>query len=240
MYMPSVLALPRGVNDSEILFDGEVDGKPAILSTVIADRFGKKHQHVLRDIDSLMSILPESFTASNIGRVTYTDSYNREYRAFLLTRDAFSLLAMGLTGKAAVIWKLRYIEAFNALERLALDRTQELAYEAGYKIGRDETLSLPVMEAERKKGYLAGMKEGAKIAKRNDKLLMLQKIHRYIGMGLTYSEIGKLLGISRAAVDCRVQRARRSGFWPEMNGRMPGSAKRDMCYARQGALLEAD
>lgn len=212
MHEHIILALPEGINSSENLLDGEVDGKPAILSTTIADRFNKKHKHILRDIDSLISILPESFSASNFGRISYSDSYGRQYRAYLLTRDAFSLLAMGLTGKAAVIWKLRYIEAFNALERAALDNTQALAYESGYKIGRDETLCLPVMEAERKKGYLAGLKEGKKLEKSQNGLNALAKIVKYARAGLTYSEIGKVFGISRDAVYRRIKNARKLGF----------------------------
>lgn len=214
MVESTILALPAGVNDSQILFDGEVDGKPAVLSTTIADRFNKKHQHILRDIDSLISILPESFTASNFGRSGYIDPTGRRLRAYLLTRDAFSLLAMGLTGKAAIIWKLRYIEAFNALERTALDNTQSLAYEAGYKIGREETLALPVMEAERKQGYLEGLKEGKKLAEKNDRLKVLEKMAGYVRMGLNYTEIGKILGLSKDAVYKRVAAAKKKGFWP--------------------------
>jgi anti-sigma factor RsiW len=33
-----------------------------------------------------------------------------------MNRDAFMLLAMGFTGPKALRWKLRYIEAFNAME----------------------------------------------------------------------------------------------------------------------------
>lgn len=33
-----------------------------------------------------------------------------------MNRDGFSLLAMGFTGKDALHWKLRYIEAFNKME----------------------------------------------------------------------------------------------------------------------------
>ena len=36
---------------------------------------------------------------------------------YLMNRDGFSLLAMGFTGKEAVEWKLKYIEAFNAMEQ---------------------------------------------------------------------------------------------------------------------------
>ena len=39
-----------------------------------------------------------------------------ESPAFLMTRDGFALLAMGFTGKRALHWKLKYIEAFNAME----------------------------------------------------------------------------------------------------------------------------
>lgn len=33
-----------------------------------------------------------------------------------MTRDGFSLLAMGFTGAKALQWKLKYIEAFNKME----------------------------------------------------------------------------------------------------------------------------
>lgn len=34
-----------------------------------------------------------------------------------MNRDGFSLLVMGFTGKKAMAWKIKYIEAFNAMER---------------------------------------------------------------------------------------------------------------------------
>ncbi len=36
---------------------------------------------------------------------------------YLMNRDGFSLLVMGFTGAKALEWKLKYIEAFNAMER---------------------------------------------------------------------------------------------------------------------------
>ncbi len=47
-----------------------------------------------------------------------------EYR---ITRDGFTLLAMGFTGKAALAWKIKYIEAFNQLEERATARAVKLA-----------------------------------------------------------------------------------------------------------------
>lgn len=208
----NILALTTGVNDCEIMIDGEVNGQPAILSTKIADRFNKKHCNILRDIDALQSILPQSFVAENF-KLVYFDVPGpngaiRKARAYLLTRDAFSLLVMGMTGKAAVIWKLRYIEAFNALEKAALESHAAQAREAGYQ----EALKLPALEAERKKGYLAGLKEGQKFRASRDGLHILRKILDYQKKGLSYSEIGKLLEISKSNVGERLQRARSYGL----------------------------
>lgn len=102
---------------------------PAVLSTEVARHFQKRHSHILRDIERLRSILPKSFREPNFG-LTLNDVPGpngsiRQERAFLLTRDALSLLVMGMTGKAAILWKLRYIEAFNALEAALRERPQE-------------------------------------------------------------------------------------------------------------------
>ncbi len=70
------------------------------------------------------------------------------------------------------------------------------------------------MEAERKQGYLEGLKEGKKLAEKNDRLKVLEKMAHYVKMGLNYSEIGKILGLSKDAVAKRIAGARKKGFWP--------------------------
>lgn len=184
---------------------------PVVSSLDVARHFQRRHSHILRDIDRLRSILPKSFTAPNFGLSEYTDTTGRKLISYLLTRDAFSLLVMGMTGKAAIQWKLRYIEAFNALEAAALGRQTELAREAGYRQGREETLALPAVKKERQAGYLAGMKEGEKLQKRRDGLRQLMRIRAYREKGLTQAEIGRILGISRDAVKRRMMRAREMG-----------------------------
>ena len=205
----NIAALPVAING--ILIDDAINGQPAVLSTKIAEHFGKRHDHVLRDIDNLVAMLPESFNAPNFGEVDYKDAKGEMRRTYLLTRDAFSLLVMGFTGKAAVMWKLRYIEAFNALEKAALASTAELARESGYMQGRDEALCLPVMEAERKKGYLAGLKEADRLWRRNLSPRALQRMMELRSKGCTWPEIGKILGISPQAARKRVARACASG-----------------------------
>ena len=51
-------------------------------------------------------------------KIPYVHPQNRqEYFKYLIDRDGFTLLAMGFTGKEALLWKLRYIQAFNLMEQ---------------------------------------------------------------------------------------------------------------------------
>jgi len=89
-----------------------------VSSRVVAEDFGKRHDHVLRDIENLISegASPISGTPLFI-ESEYTHPQNKQtYKEFLLSRDGFTLLAMGFTGKEALQWKLKYIEAFNKME----------------------------------------------------------------------------------------------------------------------------
>ena len=97
-------------------------GEPVASSRQIAENFQKNHNHVLRDIDSLKK------DVSNFGQMffetTAPDSYGREQRAYLMNRDGFTLLAMGFTGKDALEWKLKYIAAFNEMEKKLTEQPQ--------------------------------------------------------------------------------------------------------------------
>lgn len=56
----------------------------------------------------------------------YADSYGRYQKCYELTREGFSLLVMGFTGKKALEWKLKYIEAFNLMEQELTNRTANI------------------------------------------------------------------------------------------------------------------
>lgn len=106
-------ALPD-VGDQPRLFLN--DGRPFATSLDVAAHFGKAHKHVLRDIDRLLEDLGPDFGRSNFGPSSYLNQQNKQQRCFNLSRDGFTLLAMGSTGADAVSWKVRYLEAFNAME----------------------------------------------------------------------------------------------------------------------------
>lgn len=101
----------------------ERDGVPVTTSRAVAEQFGKTHAHLLRDIEKLKQDLEQTeegkaFSQSNFGLSTGLDSRGKEQPLYTLTRDGFTLLAMGFTGAKAVQFKVAYINAFNRMERL--------------------------------------------------------------------------------------------------------------------------
>lgn len=98
------------------------NGEPVASSRQIAESFGKEHKHVL---DAIKSIKAEnSAVTSMFFESTYTAGTGKAYPMYLMNRDGFTLLAMGFTGKAALEWKLKYIAAFNAMEKQLAQRPQ--------------------------------------------------------------------------------------------------------------------
>lgn len=98
------------------------NGKPVVSSRQIAENFDKNHRDVLRAVDNLKEDV-RNF-AQMFFETTAPDSYGREQRAYLMNRDGFTLLAMGFNGKAALEWKLKYIAAFNEMEKKLAEKPQ--------------------------------------------------------------------------------------------------------------------
>ena len=103
---------------NELVFRGE-NGTPMTTSLLVAEAFGKKHCHVLRDIENLDC--SDEFTESNFGCCVkireLANGVKKQDRYYNITRDGFTFLAMGYTGKKAAEFKEKYIAAFNAMEQ---------------------------------------------------------------------------------------------------------------------------
>lgn len=90
--------------------------KAVTTSLQVAQDFEKQHKHVLEAIDEIVGVAENP--ADLFYESTYTHPQNKqEYRMFFMNRDGFSLLAMGFTGKKAMAFKFRYIDAFNQMEK---------------------------------------------------------------------------------------------------------------------------
>lgn len=111
--------------------------QPVTTSVKIAEVFGKEHRNVIRAINNIIGDLrnledsgqlnfqPMSAYDSNQLKNEpvnfyldgYTDAKGEKRKQYIVTRDGFTLLAMGFTGKKALEFKIQYIAAFNAMEQ---------------------------------------------------------------------------------------------------------------------------
>ena len=95
-----------------------INDRITTTSLAVSKTFGKDHKNVLRDIQNLEC--PKDFHALNFEpmfiEVKIGNGAVRKDPAFLITRDGFTILAMGFTGKKAMEFKIKYIEAFNRME----------------------------------------------------------------------------------------------------------------------------
>lgn len=89
-------------------------------SLIVADAFGKKHQHVMEAIRKVQC--SEAFSRSNFRQSEYTDDRGKKQPMVEMSRDGFSFLAMGFNGKRAAQFKEQFLDAFNKMERALLNK----------------------------------------------------------------------------------------------------------------------
>lgn len=159
-------------------------GRPVASSVDVAAYFEKRHDNVLRDIVNLLKIEEiKTFSGNHFTMNEYRDAKGRTYPAYFMTKDGFTLLAMGFTGPKALEFKLAYIAAFNIMaERLRRMNDEEAAargrLEAAFRLA------------------------GSRAALADATLALLEK-------GCTQREAGEILGVSRHVV---YRLKRRFGF----------------------------
>ena len=123
----------------EIVFKGQ-NNQALTSSLLVAEKFEKNHKDVLRLITDLLTSAQNC--ANLFAESTYSDSYGRIQKMYVMNRDGFTLLVMGFTGEKALQFKLEYIAAFNKME--------ETIRTGGFQIPRNfsEALKLAAAQAE--------------------------------------------------------------------------------------------
>ena len=130
----------------------------ATTSLKVAEVFDKPHADVLKSIDRIISDCAEmaseqekeNYPSLEIFRKsTYeVEGQLRKYPMYYMNRDGFTLLAMGFTGKKALKFKLDYINAFNRMEQIILQRENE-EWRAARKLASVDLLGLTDVIKER-------------------------------------------------------------------------------------------
>ena len=90
------------------------EGMLTVSSLQVAEHFKKQHKHVLDAIENIKA--ENSAVTPMFIESTYQAGTGKNYKCYEMTRDGFCLLVMGFTGKKALDWKLKYIDAFNQME----------------------------------------------------------------------------------------------------------------------------
>ena len=98
------------MNNLTIVSNGQV----LVSSRSVAENFEKRHGDVLEAIENIKT--ENSAVTTMFNETTYHAGTGKGYKMYLMNRDGFSLLVMGFTGKEALQWKLKYIQAFNEME----------------------------------------------------------------------------------------------------------------------------
>jgi Rha family phage regulatory protein len=152
-----------------------------VSSRQVAEDFEKRHGEVIYAIEGractcggkgcekcsgrgyqqlgiLQEVSRESHLSQMFIKTEYKDTMNRPQTEYLMTRDGFTLLVMGFTGDKAFQWKLKYIEAFNEMEkelkRLYEERKQwEVEREKGVLIRHilTDTIKMKIADSANKK-----------------------------------------------------------------------------------------
>lgn len=113
------------MEDLTIVFEN--NNEAVTSSKLVSEYFGKQHRSVIRAIKNLNC--SEEFRQHNFAPSYYYNLQNKKQPMYLMTKDGFTILAMGFTGAKAMQFKEAYIKAFNKMEGLLKGNTTILQLE---------------------------------------------------------------------------------------------------------------
>ncbi|NTQ95961.1 Rha family transcriptional regulator [Enterococcus faecium] len=98
--------------------------KEAVTTSLqVAEAFEKQHKNVIQAIEDKIHSAENSAHYQQMFAVgSYEDSRGRKQKIYYMNRDGFTFIAMGFTGRKADEFKLKYIKAFNEMEKSIKER----------------------------------------------------------------------------------------------------------------------
>lgn len=130
------------------------EGKRIFTTSLkVAEHFHKRHTHVLDSVQKVIADLADdAFSQPNFRLAEYLDGQKKPRPMYELSHDGFALLAMGFTGKEAMLWKKNFLAAFREMERQLFEHTERIAN--AFAIIRPTTLTVAF-------GTVAGLSRSA-------------------------------------------------------------------------------
>lgn len=188
-------------------------------SLKVAESFDKKHKHVLETARNLAA--ENSATKKMFVESTYVNR-GKEYPMIYMNRDGFTLLAMGFTGKKALDFKLKYIQAFNKMEQQIRNQSERP------KLMQKERIEISRQNAETRKASLLYRVAKSMKDTRKQQDLLTQIANDLIGESSevrepepqnfhTENEVGKIFGTNGWGIEQMAQKLKLQAPVPESN-----------------------
>ena len=105
-------------------------GINVVDSREVAEMIGKKHSHLMRDIQSYEKVISENpkLDSQNFF-ILYNykvEGNNKTYDCYLLTKQGCEMVANKMTGEKGIIFTAEYVQAFNKMEQSVPQLSKEL------------------------------------------------------------------------------------------------------------------
>ena len=97
------------------------NGKLVADSREVAEMIGKRHDHLVRDIDGYVDAISENPKLGSqnffIESTYKADGNNKTYKRYSLTKQGCEMVANKLTGKKGILFTAVYVQRFNDMEK---------------------------------------------------------------------------------------------------------------------------
>lgn len=161
------------------------NGKAYVDSRNVAEKVGKRHDHLLRDIDKYLSVIyqnPSLGADDFFIKSTYQSGTGKEYPCYLITKKGCDMVANKLTGTKGINFTAEYVSKFEEMNA-------QLANPFFEKIPKDLPSALiAYAEALKEKEALAAQLEDA------EKTIEKNKPHVHLARSITASQGSILIG----------------------------------------------
>ena len=189
-------------------------------SLKVAEVFEKQHRHVLEKARNLTA--ENSAVKNMFVETTYINKRGQKQPIIYMNRDGFTLIAMGFTGKKALDFKLKYIQAFNEMEQQIRNQSERP------KLMQKERIEISRQNAEtRKASLLYRVAKSMKDTRKQQELLTqiandligepAKKVKPELKNFHTANEVGKLFGTNGWGIEQMAQKLKLQAPVPESN-----------------------
>ena len=134
--VPIVKMKPKNALTKLITFSGDT---PITNSLIVAKKFSKRHDNVISKIENL--IVADKVGLLNFKETSRMDSWNRSQKIYLIDKKSFTVLAMRFTGDEALEWQIKFVEAFEKMERILLHQ-QNISWQQARIDGKQKRIEL--------------------------------------------------------------------------------------------------